>query len=64
METQARLTEKNSTFKYTPGGNVQAVWRKHGWVPPTEYRDDYLFKTNREARSDENKGCDNLLGCG
>lgn len=53
METQARLTDKNSTFKYTPGGNVQAVWRKHGWVPPTEYRDDYLFKTNREARSDE-----------
>ena len=53
METQARLTEKNSTFKYTPGGNVQAVWRKHGWVPPTEYRDDYLFKTNREARSNE-----------
>ena len=64
METQARLTEKNSTFKYTPGGNVQAVWRKHGWVPPTEYRDDYLFKVNREARGDENKGCDNLLGCG
>ena len=53
METQARLTEKNSTFKYTPGGNVQAVWRKHGWVPPTEYRDDYLFKANREARNDE-----------
>jgi len=43
------LTDVNSTFKYTPGGNVQAIWRKYGWVPPTEYRDDYLFKANREA---------------
>ena len=45
---EAELTKKNSTFKYTPGGNVQATWRKYGWVPPSEYRDDYLFKTNRE----------------
>lgn len=40
-------------FRYTPGGDVQAVWRKYGWVPPSEYRDDYLFKTNREARQDD-----------
>lgn len=38
----------DSGFKYTPGGNVQAIWRKYGWVPPTEYRNDYLFKHNRE----------------
>lgn len=43
------LAELNSAFKYTPGGNVQAIWRKHGWVPPTEYRNDYLFKQNRES---------------
>jgi hypothetical protein len=41
------LTDKN--FKYTPGGNVQSIWKKYGWVPPTEYRDDYLFKQNRES---------------
>jgi hypothetical protein len=41
------LTETNSTFKYTPGGNVQAVWRKYGWTPPSEYRQDYLFAQNR-----------------
>lgn len=40
------LTDKG--FRYTPGGNVQTVWRKYGWVPPTEYREDYLFKQNRE----------------
>jgi hypothetical protein len=43
------LCDPKSTFKYTPGGNCQAIWRKYGWVPPSEYRDDYLFKTNREA---------------
>lgn len=48
------LAEVNSTFKYTAGGNVQAVWRKYGWVPPTEYRNDYLFKQNRETAQGEN----------
>jgi hypothetical protein len=45
------LAEVNSTFKYTAGGNVQAIWRKYGWTPPTEYRDDYLFKANRDGES-------------
>ena len=37
-------------FKWTSGSDVQAVWKKHGWQPPTEYRNDYLFKQNREAK--------------
>lgn len=36
-------------FKWTSGANVQAVWRKYGWTPPSETRNDYLFKQNREA---------------
>ena len=52
------LCEPNSTFKYTPGGNVQALWRKNGWVPPSEYRDDYLFKQNREIAAQEQESDD------
>jgi hypothetical protein len=37
-------------FKWTSGADVQAKWRKHGWVPPSEVRDDYLFKRNREGK--------------
>ncbi len=40
----------NPRFVYTKGSNVQAIWRKHGWVPPTEYRNDYEFKKNREGK--------------
>jgi hypothetical protein len=29
-------------FRDTPA-NCQAIWRKQGWVPPTEYRTDYFF---------------------
>lgn len=52
---EAELTKKHSTFKYTPGGNVQATWRKHGWVPPSEYRDDYLFKIHREFSGEKDE---------
>jgi hypothetical protein len=45
----AMALDKNSTFKWTAGSDVMATWRKHGFVPPTEYRNDYLFKLNREA---------------
>ena len=44
-----RLTDTNSTFKYRAGGNAQDIWRKYGWTPPSEYREDYLFKQNREV---------------
>ena len=39
------------TFRWTAGADVQKVWRKYGWTPPTEYRDDFLFKLNREANN-------------
>jgi hypothetical protein len=45
----AMALDKESRFKWTTGADVMATWRKHGYIPPTEYRNDYLFKLNREA---------------
>jgi hypothetical protein len=41
--------DKESTFRWTACSDVLRTWRKHGFVPPSEYRNDYLFKLNREA---------------
>lgn len=48
------LMDVNSTFKYTAGGNVQSIWRRYGWTPPSEYREDYLFKQNRDNQGENN----------
>jgi hypothetical protein len=32
---------------WTSGSDVLATWKRTGWIPPSEYRDDYFFKTNR-----------------
>lgn len=37
-------------FKWVAGADAQKIWRKYGWVPPTEVRNDYLFKQNREGK--------------
>jgi hypothetical protein len=37
------LIDKNSKFIYQGGADVQRVWRKYGWIPPSEYRTDYEF---------------------
>lgn len=34
--------------KWTSVGDAQKIWRRYGWRPPTEYRDDYLFGQNRD----------------
>jgi hypothetical protein len=45
----AMALDKESKFKWTACSDIMATWKKHGFVPPTEYRDDYLFKLNREV---------------
>ena len=40
--------DRNSKFVYQGGADCQKVWRRHGWIPPTEYRTDYEFGKGRE----------------
>jgi hypothetical protein len=40
--------DQNSRFVYASGSNVMSTWKKYGFIPPTEYRDDYMFGKNRE----------------
>jgi len=28
----------DATFVYKTGADVQALWRKHGWIPPSELK--------------------------
>lgn len=39
-------------FKYVKAmdTDISRTWRKMGWLPPSEYRTDYLFATNREEK--------------
>jgi len=46
------LLDLNSRFVYTGGSDVMKVWRRYGFVPPSEVRNDYLFKINREAKDE------------
>ncbi len=47
-------TDRDSKFVWTIGADVMKTFKRHGFVPPTEYRDDYLFKVNREMKNDGN----------
>jgi len=46
--------ERDSKFVWTIGADVMKTFKRHGFVPPTEYRNDYLFKVNREMKNDGN----------
>jgi hypothetical protein len=32
-------------FKWTSGADVQATWRKYGWVPPSEMKPPVVFES-------------------
>jgi len=34
---------------WTSGSDVMATWKRFGFVPPSEVRDDYFFKINRDG---------------
>jgi len=44
---------------WTHGADVMKTFKQYGFVPPSEYRDDYLFKINRDNGrvEDPSKAC-------
>ena len=49
QQDKSFLADQKSTFVWTAGADVQKVWRKYGWTPPSETRQDFLFPKNRGA---------------
>jgi hypothetical protein len=49
---QSMLIDRGSKFVYTKGSDVMKTFKRYGFVPPTEYRNDYLFKKNREMNNE------------
>ena len=40
-EQNSNLAEVDPRHHWLRGTDVQHHWRKHGWVPPSEYRLDF-----------------------
>jgi hypothetical protein len=48
----ALAIERGSKFVYTNGSDVMKTFKRYGFVPPSEVRNDYLFKKNREMKDE------------
>ena len=44
--------DRDSKFVWTTGSDVMKTFKKYGFVPPSEVRNDYLFKKNREMKDE------------
>jgi len=40
--TYPTIPATDPRFKWTPHGDVQATWRRFGWVPPSEGRTQFF----------------------
>jgi hypothetical protein len=51
-EIKHHLTDTNSKFVWTKGSDVMKTFKRYGFIPPSEYRNDYLFKKNRDLTNE------------
>lgn len=49
VEQQEQEVQHPLARAWAHGADVMATWKRHGFVPPTEVRNDYMFKINRES---------------
>jgi hypothetical protein len=52
IKQPSMAVDKESKFIYTNGSDVMKTFKRYGFVPPSEYRNDYLFKKNREMNNE------------
>lgn len=52
VPTPPMAITKNSRFVYSKGSDVMKTFKRYGFTPPSEYRNDYLFKKNREMSNE------------
>lgn len=46
--TMPTIPASDSRFKWTNGADVQATWRRFGWMPPSEKRTSFFEEPVRE----------------
>lgn len=47
-KTMPHVPVGHPDFKWTPGADVQATWRKYGWTPPSEGKP--VFQEKKEPK--------------
>lgn len=52
VKTPALAIERGSKFVYTKGSDVMKTFKRFGFAPPSEYRNDFLFKKNRDMSNE------------
>jgi hypothetical protein len=52
VSTPPMAIERGSKFVYTNGSDVMKTFKRYGFIPPSEVRNDYLFKKNRENKNE------------
>ena len=51
----AAAGKREGTHEWTPGSDVQSLWKRHGWTPPSQVRDRSTHSTHVTKNEAPNK---------